>query len=105
MKKSVALIIAFLITITFCCANLITSYAKANRRTVSAIAVNRVYNEKKGDFYTMYFKTKDGNIWSVDDTVCPLYSKCKITFDIRGTKDVKDDRIVKIVCTIMEEGN
>ena len=68
-----------------------------NTRTMDGEVYSIRFCDDSKDYCTTTIKTEDGNLWVVDDYVCPRFTTLHVTFNTMGTKDIKDDEIVQIV--------
>lgn len=68
-----------------------------NTRTMDGEVYSIRFCDDNKDYCTTTIKTEDGNLWEVDDYICPRFTTLHITFNTMGTKDIKDDEIVQIV--------
>ena len=68
-----------------------------NTRTMNGEVYSIRFCDDSKDYCTTTIKTEDGNLWVVDDYVCPRFTTLHVTFNTMGTKDIKDDEIVQIV--------
>lgn len=68
-----------------------------NMRTMDGEVYSIRFCDDSKDYCTTTIKTEDGNLWDVDDYVCPRFTTLHVTFNTMGTKDIKDDEIVQIV--------
>ena len=68
-----------------------------NTRTMDGEVYSIRFCDDNKDYCTTTIKTEDGNLWVVDDYVCPRFTTLHVTFNTMGTKDIKDDEIVQIV--------
>lgn len=68
-----------------------------NTRTIDGEVYSIRFCDDNKDYCTTTIKTTDGNLWVVDDYVCPRFTTLHVTFNTMGTQDIKDDEIVQIV--------
>lgn len=88
MKKKKIIVTTLLVVIlmaTFCFSEIETK----QRRSMSGIFYT-------GSWYD-FIETDDGHIWEVQDIDFGNGTKVNVTFDTCHTKNVKDDKVVKIL--------
>lgn len=67
-----------------------------NQRIAYGTLTYKTYHEDE-DTYSMELVTEDGNVWTVNDYICNLFTNCIVTFDTHGTEKLEDDSIISIV--------
>ena len=89
MKKTViiTLLVAIILMATFCFSEIETSKSRSMSGTFYA-----------GNWYD-FIETDDGHTWEVQDIDLNNGTKVNVTFDTCHTKNVKDDKVVKILQT------
>ena len=98
MKKIATMFLSVLSAIMV----LLTCVACASANTVNTRTMDgEVYSvrfcDDKQDYCITTIKTADGNLWVMEDYVCPRNTTLHITFNTNGTDDVTDDEIIQIV--------
>lgn len=64
---------------------------------VDAMTAKVINKYQEGCSAYTAFKTSDGNLWIVDGHHWKKNRKYILVFDDKGTKDIEDDEIIKII--------
>lgn len=100
MKKIATVFLSALTAIMVLLTCVACSQASAtnkNTRTMDAEVYSIRFCDDRKDYCTTTIKTEDGNLWEVDDYVCPRFTTLHVTFNTMGTDDITDDEIIQIV--------
>lgn len=73
------------------------SASNKNTRTMDGEVYSIRFCDNDKDYCTTTIITEDGNMWEIDDYVCPRFTTLHITFNTMGTEDITDDEIIQIV--------